>query len=119
MNCISDPKAMHPTSCSENERREEKQPQRWGYDERSRRSWYPDAPPKTDDRRLRSTFLSTTIDNIPFKVSSRMSLNTGAPSALTDCFRIWAFNPCISTTSFRFFQVQSILLTCRCQTFTA
>ena len=30
MNCISDPKAMHPTSCSENERREEKQPQSVG-----------------------------------------------------------------------------------------
>ena len=71
MNCISDPKAMHPTSCSENERREEKQPQRWGYDERSRRSWYPDAPPKTDDRRLRSTFLSTTIDNIPAQYHGR------------------------------------------------
>ena len=46
MNCISDPKAMNPTSCSENERREEKRPQRWGYNERSRRSWYPDTPRK-------------------------------------------------------------------------
>lgn len=46
MNCISEPKAMNPNSCSANMQREEKRPQWWGYKERTRRSWYPDTTRK-------------------------------------------------------------------------